>query len=286
MRVLTCFTAVVAFLCWNASDCFAQEGTVARPKNGVQHPDLDKAWGEHTAAVEKFAERIATAIDKQFDAATDKADLDVAEKWQVVGNRFKDHGELPDNSETEEVVGFASAEYWKAKAELIEAYEAVIKSLTREQQISAAKAAREELRKQQEINLEPIRIRDLRKEFEAIEEDRRGWAWFQGSSATHSDKAYATDETPKYRINKAEREFTYFAKERAGGDVVRHSKYSPTYRVIGVDDVDNVVLIRMTYPSNKIGEPQEEHILRFHRETGDIDSPFGYFAKPLLKKRR
>jgi hypothetical protein len=284
MRILTCFTAVVAFLCWNALVCFAQEGTVARPKDGVQHPDLDKAWGEHGAAVEKFAERIATAIDKQFDAATDKADLDAAEKWQAVGKRFKDHGELPDTPETEEVVVFASAEYWKARAELIKAYETVIKSLTREQQISTAKAAREELRKQQEINREPITIRDLRKEFEAIG-DRGGWAWFKGSSVTHSDKAYASDETPTYSLNKAEREFNYFARAWAGRGDVRYSEYSPTYGVIGIDDDDDVVLIRMTYPSKKIGTPQEEHIFRFHRKTGDIDSPFGYFAKALKKRR-
>ena len=75
-------------------------GTVTRPKDGVQHPDLDKAWADYDAAVTKAAEGIRAAINKQFDAATAKGDLDAAEKWQVLGEKFEKAGELPAETET------------------------------------------------------------------------------------------------------------------------------------------------------------------------------------------
>ena len=122
------------------------EGTLTRTKDGVSHPDLDRAWDQHDAVVVTIAESIQAAIGKQFDTVTATADLDAAEKWQAIRKRFEDHGELPDNTETEAVVISASDAYWEAKGELAKAYDAVIKDLTREQQIDKAKAVREELR--------------------------------------------------------------------------------------------------------------------------------------------
>jgi hypothetical protein len=120
------------------------EGTVSRPKDGVQHPDLDKAWADYDAAVAKAAERIKAAISKQFDAATAKGDLDPAEKWQLALEKFEKAGEVPADTEARAAVNAAVADYNKAKDKLFEAYEDVVKSLTMEKKIAEAKAARNE----------------------------------------------------------------------------------------------------------------------------------------------
>jgi hypothetical protein len=119
---------------------------VARPKDGVQHPDLDKAWAEYDAVVAKAAEGIKAAITKQFDAATAKGDLDAAEKWQAALEKFEKAGEVPTDAETKSTVSAAVVAYKKAKEELAKAYEPVVKALTMEKKIADAKAAREELR--------------------------------------------------------------------------------------------------------------------------------------------
>ena len=121
-------------------------GTLVRPKDGVQHPDLDKAWADYDAAVGKVTESIKGVINKQFDAATAKGNLDTAEKWQNALEKFEKAGELPAESELKAAVNAAAGEYKKAKDELINAYEAVVKSLTIEKKIANAKTAREESR--------------------------------------------------------------------------------------------------------------------------------------------
>lgn len=119
-------------------------GTVTRPKDGAQHPDLDKAWADYEAAVAKVTESIKAAIAKQFDAATAKGDLDAAEKWQVIGEKFEKAGELPTDKEAKTAVSAAVADYKKARDEVSKAYEAVVKSLTMEKKIAEAKAVRDE----------------------------------------------------------------------------------------------------------------------------------------------
>lgn len=119
-------------------------GTVTRPKDGVQHPDLDKAWADYDAAVAKAAEEIRAAIAKQFDAATAKGDLNAAEKWQVISEKFQTSGELPSESEKKTVVSVTVATCKKAKDELGKAYDAVVKTLTRDKKIVEAKAVRSE----------------------------------------------------------------------------------------------------------------------------------------------
>lgn len=121
-------------------------GTVARLRNGVQHPDLDKAWADYDAAVAKVTEEMRAAINKQFDAATAKGDLDAAEKWQVIGEKFEKAGELPAEKEIKAAVSGALAELKKAGDELTKAYEDVVKALTIEKKIADAKAVRDELR--------------------------------------------------------------------------------------------------------------------------------------------
>lgn len=119
-------------------------GTVARPEDGVQHPDLDKAWADYEAAVTKAAEGIRAAINKQFDAATEKGDLDAAEKWQNALEKFEKAGKVPAEKEVKAAVSGAIAELKKAGEELTKAYEAVVKALTIEKRIAEAKAVRQE----------------------------------------------------------------------------------------------------------------------------------------------
>jgi hypothetical protein len=119
-------------------------GTVVRPKNGVQHPDLDKAWADYDAVVTKAAEGIKAAITKQFDAATEKGDLDAAEKWQAALEKFEQAGEVPSGGEAKAAVSAAVADYKRAREELSKTYESVVKALTMEKKIAEAKVARDE----------------------------------------------------------------------------------------------------------------------------------------------
>lgn len=119
-------------------------GTVVRPKDGVQHPDLDKAWAEYDETVAKAAKSVWTAISQQFDAAAAKGDLDTAEIWQEVLKEFEKSGEVPSRSETKAAVSAAVADCRKARDELATTYEAVVKALTKEKRIPEAKGVRNE----------------------------------------------------------------------------------------------------------------------------------------------
>jgi hypothetical protein len=181
MRLLSCLTAVATFLCWNGAHCIAQQapgpatlenlgnaheardtdeggapdatavgakkpaGTLARPKDGVQHPDLDRAWAEYEQTISKAAESIKAAINKQFDAAAAKGDLDAAEKWQAALHNFEKAGEVPVDAEAKTTVSAAFADYKKAKEALAKVYEAVVKSLTMQKNIAEARNVRKEL---------------------------------------------------------------------------------------------------------------------------------------------
>ena len=176
MRTFAYLFAIASLACWNPASCLAQQptgpatlenllnsnespktaesdaspkqpaGTVARPEDGVQHPDLDKAWADYDAVVSKVAESVKAAIANQFDAATAKGDLDAAEKWQKAQEKFEKAGELPTEQETKTktAVSAAVADYKKAKDELSKAYEAVVTALTMEKKITEARAARTE----------------------------------------------------------------------------------------------------------------------------------------------
>lgn len=120
-------------------------GTVVRPKDGVQHPDLDKAWADYDAAVAKVTESMKAVIAKQFDAATANGDLDAAEKWQNALEKFEKAGELPTEKETKAAVGAAVTDCNEAREELTKAYETAVKALTMEKKIAEAKAVRNEM---------------------------------------------------------------------------------------------------------------------------------------------
>lgn len=244
-------------------------GMLSRPKDSVRHVELDRAWSEHDAVVTRVTERIKDAIDQQFDAATDKADLDAAAKWEVVLKRFEEHGDLPNEKETEAAVNEAIVEYWDAKAALAEAYDAVIKDLTRQQQIATAKSVREELRMQQSRNCDPVRLRDLHKELEAIS-DRGGWNWQRGNGPT----------VGMYSVDKESRELTH--RDPQG---IKLSQWCLKYEVIGFDDDnENIALIQMTYPPEQ-GKPGVQQVWRFNRKTGFMGTGYGWLAVPSRQSK-
>lgn len=123
-----------------------QAGTVARPQDGVQHLDLDVAWAEYDAVVSQAADGIKAVIAKQFDVATQKGDLDAAEKWQAALEKFEKAGEVPAEAEVNAIVKAAVTDYKKAKDKLAKTYESLVKNLTTEKKIAEAKAARDEWR--------------------------------------------------------------------------------------------------------------------------------------------
>lgn len=118
--------------------------TLVRPKDGVRHPDLDKAWAAYDAAVGTVAESVKAAIAKQLNAATAKGDLDSVERWQAISQKFEKAGELPEEIATKAAVGAAGTRYKKAKDELMTAYGAIVKALTVEKKLKEARAVRNE----------------------------------------------------------------------------------------------------------------------------------------------
>lgn len=119
-------------------------GVAARPGDGVQHPDLDKAWAYYEEAVGKVTEEVRAALAKLFDAAAAKGDLDAAEKWQKALEEFEQLGKLPTESEAKAAVSRAAADYKKASDELAKAYDVVVKALTMGKRIADAKVVRDE----------------------------------------------------------------------------------------------------------------------------------------------
>jgi hypothetical protein len=120
-------------------------GTLVRPNDGVQHDDLDDAWIDYTTAVEKASEAVRVAITNQFDAATKRGDLEAAEKWQAVGERFNSGTALPDQAELKAAVNFVEIEFMQAEARLTKAYEALVKSLTKDKKVADARKTRDEI---------------------------------------------------------------------------------------------------------------------------------------------
>jgi hypothetical protein len=275
--LLLCFVAAVSLAQQPPRPAGRPQGSLVRPTDAVKHPALDKAWAEHDAAVARAGEAIKAAISEQFDAVTAEGDLEAAEKWEAVKNQFESTGQLPDDSRTDAAVVAAVAEYWEAQGELAKAYAVAIKELTVQKKIAEAKAVREELRKQQINNCDPIKQRKIQKELDAIA-DRGGWFWVKGKSSESGPRFSGdTNNTPIYLLNKEKREFTHLA--RKDGAVIR--KWSPTYEIVGVEgDDENIVVLKMVYPSEGL-KPGDEATFHFNRKTGNIDSPFGYFAQPM-----
>jgi len=118
--------------------------TLVRPKDGVRHPDLDKAWLEYDAAIATATEGIKDAINKRLDAAVAKGDLDDAKKWQAALGELEGTGVPPACAETKSAVSAAITRYAKASSELTEAYQAVVVKLTMDNELVAAESVRDE----------------------------------------------------------------------------------------------------------------------------------------------
>ena len=131
-----------------ASPCLAQPqrpaGTVTRPMPGVQHPELDKAWDTYDAIVAKSGDGIRAAISKQFDAATEKGDLDAAEKWQATLDAFENKGTIPFQSELKSAMDEFFTDLAMARGELVAVYGAVEIALTKDKNLAVARAVRAE----------------------------------------------------------------------------------------------------------------------------------------------
>ena len=122
------------------------QGSLVRPKSGEKHPDLDQAWDDYGSAIDSAHAQIRTAITKQFDAATAEGDLDAAEKWQTALSTFDSSGAVPSDPAIKTPARDADTNARKAREQLTEAYDALVKSLTREKNVKQAKAVRDEMR--------------------------------------------------------------------------------------------------------------------------------------------
>lgn len=119
------------------------QGPLVRPADGVRHAELDKAWQLYDAAVDGAIAQARATITERFERAVKDGDLDAAEKWQAISEKFEKQGALPDESEVRSVAE-AEKKVRDARAELGSAYESVVKSLTTARDIEAAKATRTE----------------------------------------------------------------------------------------------------------------------------------------------
>jgi hypothetical protein len=132
-------------------------GTCVRPRDGVQHPDLDRAWADYDAAVTNAADGLLAAINEQFDAAAAKGDLDAAEIWQARLENFEKNGEWSADLLTKSALAPAVATFKQAKDELTKAYESLVKDLTMQKKIAQAKIVRNEMRNLSPLSAQPVR---------------------------------------------------------------------------------------------------------------------------------
>jgi hypothetical protein len=126
---------------------------VVRPKDGVQHPDLDAAWREYDKQIETVAKAIQQAIEKELNAAAQAGDLDAALKWKTAGEQFQKDGRIPEEMEGTKPQGRPKPRpakpetspqslFAEAQGLLEKAYEAVEKELVKNLDLERAKQVR------------------------------------------------------------------------------------------------------------------------------------------------
>ncbi len=239
MKTVICSLSLAALAFWTTAACVAQQptgaatletsvsgddskaqtagtvrpaGTLVRPQDGVQHPDLDKAWTEYDADVAKVTEFIKASIAKQFDAATEKGDLDAAEKWQIALQKFDESGQLPSESGTRSVASAATSELKAAKDSLGEAYGTVVKALTREKKIAEAKAVREESESLLAMN-GPAGFQEM-----TASRDKGEWiVLFRSSNPTHWNTSITSEDHFAVPVSKTPRGVRFLRLKRAKG---------------------------------------------------------------------
>jgi hypothetical protein len=131
------------------------QGAVTRPKDGVQHPDLDAAWIEYDEQIETAAKAIEQAIEKGLNAAAASGDLDAALKWKTAGEQFQKDGQIPEVLDSQRPQGRPKPKPTKpepspqslvaeARARLAKAYESAEQQLTKQHDFEKAKQVRSE----------------------------------------------------------------------------------------------------------------------------------------------
>lgn len=125
-------------------DAVQIEGTLLRPESSPEHATLLTAWADYHAALGAVSDDMRASIRELFEAAAAKGDLDEAEKWQTVADKFDSAGVLPRQPELKSAAAVSDSQIKKAEKELLAAYNDTIKSLTIEKKIHEAKAVRDE----------------------------------------------------------------------------------------------------------------------------------------------
>jgi hypothetical protein len=127
-----------------------------RPKNGVQHPDLDQAWAKYDEQIEVAVKAVEQAIERELNAAAATGDLDAALKWKTANEQFQREGTIPDGLDGRRAGERPRPKQAKpilralpliaeAREQLAEAYRSAVKSLTKEHDFKRAEAVRAEL---------------------------------------------------------------------------------------------------------------------------------------------
>jgi hypothetical protein len=131
------------------------QGACARPKDGVEHPDLDAAWAEYDEQIEAAAKAVEEAIERELNAAAAGGDLDAALKWKAAREQFQKDGRIPEGLDHGKAKGRPRQKPQKpepspqslvveAQGRLAKAYEAVEKELVKSLDLEKAKQVRSE----------------------------------------------------------------------------------------------------------------------------------------------
>jgi len=116
-------------------------GTVVRPRDGVQHPDLDKAWADYDSMVTKAATALREAMIAQRQEAREAGDLPAAKRYRDMLEDFDKKGALPrdDRSLTKQVAAAQEA-FQTAAGNLQKTYKAVVVALVKDTTIDESEA--------------------------------------------------------------------------------------------------------------------------------------------------
>jgi hypothetical protein len=131
------------------------QGAVARPKDGVQHQDLDAAWAEYDKEIDAVTKDVETAIEQKLNAAAAAGDLDAAMKWRTADEQFQKDGRIPEELDDRKSEGKAKKPsrapatsprllISKATERLAKAYELAEQDLTKQHDFDKATQVRAE----------------------------------------------------------------------------------------------------------------------------------------------
>jgi hypothetical protein len=131
------------------------QGTVTRPKDGVQHPGLDVAWNEYDEELNAVAKVVEEVIEQRLNAAAATGNLDAAMKWKAASKQFQEAGRIPEELDASQPDGkpprptkasYASphSRLEKAANRLAKAYESAEQELTKQHDFEKATQVRAE----------------------------------------------------------------------------------------------------------------------------------------------